>query len=136
MTGFARAMLVTFEGFLLVYFAFVNLFYLVQLLLAAFEVREHQKRLRLDPLWRVLDSSVAPRITVLSPAYNEQITIIPSVRALLGLDYPNLRVVVINDGSSDATLEVLIEAFDLRGRWDTSTQRGFAASIGLRPILI
>ncbi|MFP5224409.1 MAG: glycosyltransferase family 2 protein [Actinomycetota bacterium] len=130
MTSFARGMLVTFEGFLLVYFASVNLFYLVQLLLAGLEVREHQKRLRLDPLWRVLDSSVAPRITVLSPAHNEQLTIISSVRALLGLDYPNLRVVVINDGSGDATLEVLLQAFDLRvapgalGHIDTERVRG------------
>jgi cellulose synthase/poly-beta-1,6-N-acetylglucosamine synthase-like glycosyltransferase len=44
---------------------------------------------------------------VIAPAYNEALTVTESVRSLLTLEYPNLEVVLVNDGSTDATLEVL-----------------------------
>lgn len=50
---------------------------------------------------------------MIAPAYNEGTTVGASVRALLGLRYPNLEVVVVNDGSTDETLEVLRREFDL-----------------------
>ncbi len=66
-------------------------------------------------LWRrVLASPLAPKVSVLVPAYNEEITVTETVRGLLALSYQNLEVVVINDGSPDTTVDVLIEAFDLR----------------------
>lgn len=66
-------------------------------------------------LWRrVLASPLAPKVSVLVPAYNEEITVTETVRGLLALSYQNLEVVVINDGSPDSTVDVLIEAFDLR----------------------
>lgn len=54
-----------------------------------------------------------PPVTVLVPAYNEAAVIVPTVRALLQLDYPQFEVVVVNDGSSDDTMRVLDEAFGL-----------------------
>src|SRR3712207_7730173 len=55
----------------------------------------------------------APSISVRGTAYNEEATIGESVRALLALYYPNLEVVVVNDGSKDDTMAVLIDEFDL-----------------------
>ncbi|HEX3353974.1 MAG TPA: glycosyltransferase [Terriglobales bacterium] len=52
-----------------------------------------------------------PRVAVLIPAYNEEKVIERTVRAALAADYPNLRVIVIDDGSSDKTLEVAQLAF-------------------------
>ncbi|HVO79716.1 MAG TPA: glycosyltransferase [Terriglobales bacterium] len=52
-----------------------------------------------------------PEVAVLIPAFNEEKVIEQTVRAALGSDYPNLRVIVIDDGSSDQTLEVAREAF-------------------------
>lgn len=63
-------------------------------------------------IWR-RRSAVAPRITLLAPAFNEEASIVDSVRSLLALHYPDFDVVVINDGSRDGTLRRLIEAFDL-----------------------
>lgn len=63
-------------------------------------------------LWRQR-SPVAPRISLLAPAFNEEASIVESVRSLLSLHYPDFEVIVINDGSSDRTLEQLIAAFDL-----------------------
>jgi cellulose synthase/poly-beta-1,6-N-acetylglucosamine synthase-like glycosyltransferase/spore germination protein YaaH/peptidoglycan/xylan/chitin deacetylase (PgdA/CDA1 family) len=52
-----------------------------------------------------------PKVAVLIPAYNEEKVIERTVRAALGSDYPRLRVIVIDDGSKDSTLEVARRAF-------------------------
>ncbi len=52
-----------------------------------------------------------PRVAVLIPAYNEEKVIERTVRAVLNLNYPDLRVIVIDDGSTDKTLEVAHAAF-------------------------
>jgi cellulose synthase/poly-beta-1,6-N-acetylglucosamine synthase-like glycosyltransferase len=54
-----------------------------------------------------------PGISVVAPAYNEEPVIVPSVKSLLGSDYDPLEVIIVDDGSSDRTLAVLIEHFDL-----------------------
>ena len=48
---------------------------------------------------------------MLIPAYNEEKVIERTVRAVLDSDYPNLRVIVIDDGSKDSTYEVARETF-------------------------
>ena len=58
-----------------------------------------------------VDPSYQPAVAVLVPAYNEEKVIERTVRSVLDSDYPNLRVIVIDDGSKDATLEVCREAF-------------------------
>jgi len=52
-----------------------------------------------------------PKVAVLIPAYNEEKVIARTVRAVLDSDYPDLRVIVIDDGSRDRTLEVARAAF-------------------------
>lgn len=56
---------------------------------------------------------LAPGISIVAPAFNEEVIIIDNVNTLLNLDYPNFEVVVVNDGSKDKTLDLLIENFDL-----------------------
>jgi len=56
-------------------------------------------------------ASYKPRVAVLIPAYNEEKVIERTVKAALNSDYPNLRVIVIDDGSKDRTLEVAHRAF-------------------------
>lgn len=46
-----------------------------------------------------------PRVSVLIPAFNEQARIHETVEACLNLDYPNFEVVVVDDGSSDRTVD-------------------------------
>lgn len=109
----AHAVLVNLEWAILVYFLVVNGWYAILLASAALDLRGHLLRIREESHWRVLGSRMAPRISVLAPAYNEAATICESVRALLTLYYPNLEVVVVNDGSPDGTLETLINRFRL-----------------------
>jgi cellulose synthase/poly-beta-1,6-N-acetylglucosamine synthase-like glycosyltransferase/peptidoglycan/xylan/chitin deacetylase (PgdA/CDA1 family) len=56
-------------------------------------------------------SSYKPKVAVLIPAYNEEKVIEKTVRAALNSNYPNLRVIVIDDGSKDHTVEVARNAF-------------------------
>ena len=61
----------------------------------------------------LLSSPLTPGISVIAPAYNEEKTIIVNVKSLLTLNYPTFEVVIINDGSKDKTLELLINEFEL-----------------------
>ncbi|WP_226742916.1 glycosyltransferase family 2 protein [Polaribacter gangjinensis] len=61
----------------------------------------------------LLSSNLAPGISVIAPAYNEEKTIIVNVKSLLTLNYPLFEVIIVNDGSKDKTLELLIKEFDL-----------------------
>jgi len=45
-----------------------------------------------------------PKISIIVPAYNEEVTIKECIRSLLNLDYPNYEIIVIDDGSTDKTL--------------------------------
>jgi cellulose synthase/poly-beta-1,6-N-acetylglucosamine synthase-like glycosyltransferase len=54
-----------------------------------------------------------PLVSVIVPAFNEALTITESIRTMLRIDYEPCEVVVVNDGSSDDTLRVLQEAFQL-----------------------
>jgi cellulose synthase/poly-beta-1,6-N-acetylglucosamine synthase-like glycosyltransferase len=61
----------------------------------------------------ILNSPLAPGISVIAPAFNEERTIIINVKSLLTLNYPLFEVIIVNDGSKDKTLDLLIEEFDL-----------------------
>lgn len=54
-----------------------------------------------------------PRVSMLIPAFNEQQTIVASVTHAINTPYPDIEVIVVNDGSEDHTLALLIRAFEL-----------------------
>ncbi len=54
-----------------------------------------------------------PSVSILSPAYNEEVTIVERLNSLLKVEYPKLEIIVINDGSSDDTLGALKEGFGM-----------------------
>lgn len=53
-------------------------------------------------------------VSIIVPAHNEEVTIVSSIESLLQLDYSLYEVVVVDDGSQDATSQRVIEAFGLR----------------------
>jgi len=46
-----------------------------------------------------------PKISIIVPAYNEEVTIKSCIQSLLDLDYPDYEIIVVDDGSTDKTLE-------------------------------
>src|ERR1700730_9694175 len=92
---------------LFIYYLLSNLIYLVLLIVAIFKNTTHRYRLRSLRLELIKASPFTPPITLIVPAHNEERSIVGSVGALLGLEYPSLEVIVVNDGSSDGTLETL-----------------------------
>lgn len=92
--------------------ALTGLIQLLELIGAAVAFRRNAAIRESNVLWRRF-ADAAPGVSLLAPAYNESATIGASIRSLLSVNYPNLEVVVINDGSSDDTFEVLRRSFRL-----------------------
>jgi cellulose synthase/poly-beta-1,6-N-acetylglucosamine synthase-like glycosyltransferase len=113
----------------LVFFILCNGFQTALLVGAFMQMVRHQRTTWNEGAHRLLSSEATPRVTVLAPAYNEEVTVAASVRSLLTLHYPNLEVVVINDGSKDETLSVLRAEFDL-----TEISPSFPASVDSKPV--
>lgn len=109
----ATLILVRLEWTIFGYFLLVNSFYAILLLSAAWEMLSYIRQTWGANQGRLLGSRMAPSISMLAPAYNEAATITESVHSLLTLYYPNLEVIIVNDGSKDKTLEVLKEQFAL-----------------------
>jgi cellulose synthase/poly-beta-1,6-N-acetylglucosamine synthase-like glycosyltransferase len=96
------------------YFIVFTLFNAWLLVMAAVALRRHFAEVAVASIRRTVRSPLAPPISILVPAFNEEAGIVDSVRSLLALEYPNFEVVIVSDGSTDRTVEVLVEAFDLQ----------------------
>lgn len=97
----------------LAYFVGINLGYLLQNIIAAHGIRRYLQTAEEYEAENVFSALDIP-ISVVVPAFNESASIITSVKAMLQLEYPQYELVVVNDGSTDDTLEKLIDAFDLQ----------------------
>jgi cellulose synthase/poly-beta-1,6-N-acetylglucosamine synthase-like glycosyltransferase len=124
----AGAVLV-FNDVVLVYFIAISLHYLALMVIGFRETL----RARYDVQWqddrRLMQSPFTPPVSIIATAYNEQANIVESVRSLLMLHYPRFEVIVVNDGSTDRTLEILRESFTLR-----PVPRSFEYLVPCRPI--
>lgn len=103
-----------FNYLVLAYYFAANGIYLLLLVLASGTIVNHLARLEYGRYQGTIHRSVAPPVSVIVAAYNEESNIVDSVRSLLKLNYPDFEVIVVNDGSADGTLKNLIEGFGLR----------------------
>jgi cellulose synthase/poly-beta-1,6-N-acetylglucosamine synthase-like glycosyltransferase len=127
----------------LAYFAALNAIYLVFTIIAWRGLTGHRRQRMYAAVDEAFASPLTPGISVVLPAYNESAGIVDSVRSLLALRYPVHEVVVVNDGSHDATLERLGAAFDLvpirkalRDELRTAPVRGVFASRRERGLIV
>lgn len=110
----AGGVILIFNIIIFVYFILLNSSYLVLFGAALVETRRYLARAMAVDLREVFDSPLAPSISVLIPAFNEESVILRAVRAALQVEYPHFEVIVINDGSTDSTLELLKENYGLQ----------------------
>lgn len=109
----ARAVVEAFGLVVIVYFAVLNVLYVAFTALAWGSITRYLGSREYAATDEAFASPMTPPISVLLPAYNEQAGVVQSVASLLQLRYPELEVIVINDGSRDDTLGELTRAFDL-----------------------
>ena len=95
------------------YFIGVNLTYSVLLAISVREIINHMRHDRFSNYRLIVQSELTPPVSILAPAYNEEATVIQSVKSLLKLSYGKYEVVVINDGSKDKTLAHLTAEFEM-----------------------
>lgn len=100
------------EWFFLAYFACATIFYLVLNYLAVVYVFRHLEVTALES-FNVNFTGLEPPISLLVPAFDEEETIVTTVSSVLQLEYPELEVIVVNDGSNDATLQRLKDEYRL-----------------------
>ena len=96
------------------YYSFaVNSSYLILLSLSLAGIILFGKNRWIKPESFIMKEGVLPSISIIAPAYGEEATIVESVTALLNMDYPDYEVVVVNDGSTDATLKKVTTHFEM-----------------------
>jgi cellulose synthase/poly-beta-1,6-N-acetylglucosamine synthase-like glycosyltransferase len=108
---------------ILTYFAGLNTFYGMLILISIFEIARRYTRSLTSGEISSLDAEHLPPIEILIPAHNEEDVIADTVSQALKTNYPNTRVLVINDGSADETLDLLLERFDAQPVDDTPYRR-------------
>jgi cellulose synthase/poly-beta-1,6-N-acetylglucosamine synthase-like glycosyltransferase len=95
------------------YFVALNSSYLVLICMAGLEFGKHLRRLTFSGADDMFRSPLTLPVTVIVPAFNEGAGIVPAVQAMTALRYPKYEIVVVDDGSTDDTFELLRAQFDL-----------------------
>ena len=108
-----RTALEIFGAVVLAYFAAMNAIYLAFTISASQAIGHRLRRQAYSDSEEIFASPLSPGISVIVPAYNEQAGIVEAVSSFRRLRYPRLEVIVVSDGSTDATLKRLQEAFEL-----------------------
>lgn len=98
---------------ILFYFLGINGTYILLNILSFFAIKRYLNERKTTELKRIFQSPFFKPISIIAPAYNEEATIAQSVESLLHLQYPQHEVVVVNDGSKDNTMKVLIERYGM-----------------------
>ncbi len=111
--NFWVALIVSINKYLVIYFLSVNSIYLILLLISMRGASDRVNLWEIKKDTMLFETRLLPSISIIAPAYNEEKSIVESVTSLLNLKYPTYEVIVVNDGSKDKTIDVLIKHFKL-----------------------
>lgn len=107
--------IVDFINLFFMYYIFIYaIIFFVSTVYSIIDFHEFNLKKRFNNTINIYDKKVYTPISILIPAYNEEKTILKCINSLLELDYPEYEIIIINDGSKDKTLEVLINRFKLK----------------------
>lgn len=113
MSEIFELILLVIRNFILVLTIFIFTAYVVLAVYSAATLRNYLRKNSYVNYNSLILSPLTPSVSVIAPAYNEHKTIVENVRALLSLYYNNFEVIVVNDGSTDESLALIIQAYDL-----------------------
>ena len=82
---------------------FLSISRMLFMAILAWRQQHHEKNIKNIP--------VQGLVSVIIPAYNEEVNAVNTINSLLQQDYPQLEFVFVDDGSKDNTLKVVTEAF-------------------------
>lgn len=108
-----RVFIVDLIYYMTFYVVSANLVYIILLIFSLQEVNNQAKYWKVKGISFLFKKGMLPSISIIAPAYGEEATIIESSKSLLGLNYPDFQLVVVNDGSPDNTLKTLIDYYGL-----------------------
>ena len=103
-----------FNLFIIVYVLTINAFNILQLIVSFVSTSYYMNRPKFHDLKMLENAYNMVPMSILVPSYNESESIISNIHSLLDLKYYDFEVVIINDGSTDDTLQKTIDAFDLK----------------------
>jgi len=101
-----------FEILVVIYFLGLNGTYLILIILSFDSIARYIQRRDISGLPDIYDRFSLP-VSILVPAYNEEQFIRKTIESLKRLDYPEYEIIIINDGSSDKTLDILKDNYNL-----------------------
>lgn len=76
-----------------------------------------------------MESSSAPKISVVTPSFNQARYLEGALESVLGQDYPNLEYSVLDGGSQDGSREIIAAKQDRLAYWRSHPDGGQAAAI-------
>jgi len=125
------------------YFFIANGVYTLLMVISLAAVWLYNRRLAYQDMDDIRESPVTPPVTIVIPAWNEEQIIVETTESTLQTDYPELELVVVDDGSNDATLKRLVDHFHLvkmdliyRPQIPTQAVRGFYMNPDLPTLLV
>lgn len=98
----------------LIYYICLQALYILLVLLSARQLRQYNRSITFGEFRRIAQSELTTPVSLIIPAYNEALIIVNTVRNAFALNFPRYEVIVVNDGSTDEMMSVLIKAFNLR----------------------
>lgn len=110
MIGVLEYILIFVNGFFLIYLMIYATYLLLAVAVGAWKLYYANKMKRIKN--EIRHEFYFP-VSILVPAYNEEVTIIDSIESLLRLDYRLYEIVIVDDGSTDNTVKVLVEHFHM-----------------------
>ena len=100
------------QSFYLGYFIILNCIYLALTIISLRVLPRFMQRQTIHKFPHT-ETGFEPPISLVVTAYNEEAVIVPTIKALLQLDYPEYEILIVNDGSKDNSLAVLTQEYAL-----------------------